>query len=666
MQHFIVIYIHMFYIIKGDPFSMFHPLVSLDDDVGVLIQTNCGRCLPMEELYFCDHCSELKSRFEVADEIDSFYCPNCLENLPTSEAMVYGNRCTKCFECPLCKSMLHQLTLPSGMICFGCSYCHWNSRDFGLVANRMDELRSMLLFVEKDTYEYRGMTQRMDVYRRAAQEQAPDKELQNRLNRKLMASLTAKSTEVLLNSVRPRALTGTTSNWGLTDLLKAQEKAKEEFNSQSVYDWIRKGIQCAFLPLNLLSVQVPRGFRPVIKGIQLDAGANETPSGPLATFRALTSRVAAAQATTTLQTPSSLPVSPPPPSPPPNSSGTGQPLPSPRGVALLNKRPNTVAPRADPTENDLRVELEELQSLIDQPDLEIFSTLEERFSCTYLPNVKLRRDMPPLRKPLMTKRSKRCLGCSKSQILVKAQIHPAADQPFTSRHQIAIVHMPRVVIGGSKETPAGKDGQVIIVVVNPVATEAKVRVEWGRTQPLAKKLIDPGYDVSRNYLPGDIQKPKSRLQEDEVRTKINFPDFETKIDAFGEFEDASAGVEDDDGGMNQEDVGENQKIHRKANRIFLVAPFSVDENSPIGAILTAPMELTSTFVNRSGKEATVVMKCILSMGRVRAPDPPEKPNAAELLLASAPPSPPLRRVEDPTSYSTKGQEVTNSNYEDEY
>lgn len=39
--------------------------------------------------------------------MDSYFCSNCLENIPSAEAKFKKNRCNKCFDCPSCQ---HSLT----------------------------------------------------------------------------------------------------------------------------------------------------------------------------------------------------------------------------------------------------------------------------------------------------------------------------------------------------------------------------------------------------------------------------------------------------------------------------------------------------------------------------------------------------------------------------
>ena len=63
---------------------------------------SCGLPQPLSKLYFCRHCLDLRCGFCVLHEVDSHYCPNCLENMPSAEARLKKNRCANCFDCPSC------------------------------------------------------------------------------------------------------------------------------------------------------------------------------------------------------------------------------------------------------------------------------------------------------------------------------------------------------------------------------------------------------------------------------------------------------------------------------------------------------------------------------------------------------------------------------------
>uniref|UniRef100_A0A182IWX8 Dynactin subunit 4 n=1 Tax=Anopheles atroparvus TaxID=41427 RepID=A0A182IWX8_ANOAO len=66
----------------------------------------CGLLNPLTKLYFCRHCMKLRCGFCVCHEVDSHFCSNCLENIPSSEAKIRKNRCNTCFNCPSCQHTL--------------------------------------------------------------------------------------------------------------------------------------------------------------------------------------------------------------------------------------------------------------------------------------------------------------------------------------------------------------------------------------------------------------------------------------------------------------------------------------------------------------------------------------------------------------------------------
>ncbi|XP_004696787.1 dynactin subunit 4 isoform X3 [Echinops telfairi] len=101
---------------------------------------------PLSQLYFCRYCRELRSLECVSHEVDSHYCPSCLENMPSAEAKLKKNRCANCFDCPGC---MHTLSTRATSIStqlpddpaktttkkayyLACGFCRWTSRDVGM------------------------------------------------------------------------------------------------------------------------------------------------------------------------------------------------------------------------------------------------------------------------------------------------------------------------------------------------------------------------------------------------------------------------------------------------------------------------------------------------------------------------------------------------------
>lgn len=94
-------------------------------------------------------------------QVDSHFCRNCLENIPSSEAKLRKNKCNSCFDCPSCDSVLSaratsiQVPMTSGseaeqsqdansslassgkmvtkkMYYLACLACRYTSRDVGI------------------------------------------------------------------------------------------------------------------------------------------------------------------------------------------------------------------------------------------------------------------------------------------------------------------------------------------------------------------------------------------------------------------------------------------------------------------------------------------------------------------------------------------------------
>ncbi|CAG9135498.1 unnamed protein product [Plutella xylostella] len=115
---------------------------------------SCGQLKPITSLYFCRHCLQIRCGFCICHEVDSHYCANCLENMPSSEARLKKNRCSSCFDCPSCFHTLStratlaqqrqsQEAAAAGdakvenkaskkMYYLSCFNCRWTSRDVGI------------------------------------------------------------------------------------------------------------------------------------------------------------------------------------------------------------------------------------------------------------------------------------------------------------------------------------------------------------------------------------------------------------------------------------------------------------------------------------------------------------------------------------------------------
>ncbi|WVF67076.1 hypothetical protein IAT40_001821 [Kwoniella sp. CBS 6097] len=106
----------------------------------------------LENLYFCEECDAVRCDTCVAVEVASYFCPNCLFDVPSANVRADKNRCARsCFSCPQCDSSLSvqasdipsqaqpqagfssgtSLTTPGPPYVLACSGCKWSSRQVG-------------------------------------------------------------------------------------------------------------------------------------------------------------------------------------------------------------------------------------------------------------------------------------------------------------------------------------------------------------------------------------------------------------------------------------------------------------------------------------------------------------------------------------------------------
>lgn len=159
---------------------------------------SCGLAQPLSKLYFCRHCLDLRCGFCVSHEVDSHYCPNCLENMPSAEARLKKNRCANCFDCPSCghtlstraTSMQMQAPTEDGtnvkivtkkLYYLVCAFCRWTSRDAGLP----DQSVASGGWPQPETPEAARFASLQEHYRTLAQREKLEKETRRFCGRKL-------------------------------------------------------------------------------------------------------------------------------------------------------------------------------------------------------------------------------------------------------------------------------------------------------------------------------------------------------------------------------------------------------------------------------------------------------------------------------------------------
>jgi hypothetical protein len=136
----------------------------------------------LSDLLLCESCGGLLRRdspLDVIEEIDSYYCSQSLDNLPSSEALLLRNCSAKVFECPDCQNLLStqgaggveaeaETEAESGVASGSatasasattaryylfCQHCRWDSQGAGLVARSPDELAAAALTRETAYHE---------------------------------------------------------------------------------------------------------------------------------------------------------------------------------------------------------------------------------------------------------------------------------------------------------------------------------------------------------------------------------------------------------------------------------------------------------------------------------------------------------------------------------
>ncbi|QLI64096.1 Dynactin subunit 4 [Metarhizium brunneum] len=117
---------------------------------------------PLEYLLYCEDCQQIRCPRCVTEETVTYYCPNCLFEVPSSNLRSEGNRCTRsCYQCPICIGPLQvsaiqpmsddnllspegQSSSNGGPYALFCQYCNWSSTDVGIKFDRPSGIHSQL------------------------------------------------------------------------------------------------------------------------------------------------------------------------------------------------------------------------------------------------------------------------------------------------------------------------------------------------------------------------------------------------------------------------------------------------------------------------------------------------------------------------------------------
>jgi hypothetical protein len=188
------------------------------------------------------------------EEIESYYCPQCLENFPSSEAMQFRGRCPRdeCFTCAECGSAsppvidststtrtnvsFNKTTFLSNTTgknssneatCyFRCNFCRWNSNVCGLISDSRENLVSLALKQEQGP-EVDYVRMRSRNLQKSLQQQEKQKELNKRLSSRSTATIRSK---ILLSLAKLEygSAPPKTGRWLVKDMNAMLEKRANE------------------------------------------------------------------------------------------------------------------------------------------------------------------------------------------------------------------------------------------------------------------------------------------------------------------------------------------------------------------------------------------------------------------------------------------------------
>ncbi|KAF8158190.1 dynactin subunit 4 [Crassisporium funariophilum] len=144
---------------------------------------------PLHTLFFCEECDAVRCNRCVAIEVSSFYCPNCLFEVPSASVRAEKNRCARnCFMCPNCRNTLSvvpsdppdtgdgRLSIPTSALneppfFLYCNHCRWDSAEVGITFEKPTGLAAQLQKFEDsapDSLEFERLKEHFDPFIRAS------------------------------------------------------------------------------------------------------------------------------------------------------------------------------------------------------------------------------------------------------------------------------------------------------------------------------------------------------------------------------------------------------------------------------------------------------------------------------------------------------------------
>ena len=142
---------------------------------------------PLHTLFFCEECDAIRCNRCVAVEVSTYYCPNCLFEVPSASVRAEKNRCARnCFLCPICQNTLSvvpsdppgsdRLAVPITTVgeppfYLYCNHCRWDSVEVGIVFEKPTGLAAQLQRHEDsapDSLEFDRLKEHFEPFIRAS------------------------------------------------------------------------------------------------------------------------------------------------------------------------------------------------------------------------------------------------------------------------------------------------------------------------------------------------------------------------------------------------------------------------------------------------------------------------------------------------------------------
>ncbi|KAF8895616.1 dynactin p62 family-domain-containing protein [Infundibulicybe gibba] len=144
---------------------------------------------PLHTLFFCEECDAVRCNRCVAVEVSTYYCPNCLFEVPSASVRAEKNRCARnCFMCPICRNTLSVVpsdppesndghlsatisTIGEPPFFLYCNHCRWDSTEVDITFEKPTGLAAQLQKFEDsapDSLEFDRLKEHFEPFIRAS------------------------------------------------------------------------------------------------------------------------------------------------------------------------------------------------------------------------------------------------------------------------------------------------------------------------------------------------------------------------------------------------------------------------------------------------------------------------------------------------------------------